>query len=96
MAVGADILAVLLSLSVVSCLFSEGLECGSRGQISSLCYCLSQWLVACLVKVSSVAVGADILAVLLSLSVVSCLFSEGLECGSRGRYPRCAIVSLSG
>ena len=42
------------------------------------------------------AVGTDILAVLLSLSVVSCLFSEGLECGSRGRYPRCAIVSLSG
>ena len=45
------------------------------------------------------AVGADILAVLLSLSVVSCLFSEGLECGSSGssgRYPRCAIVSLSG
>ena len=41
------------------------------------------------------AVGADILAVLLSLSVVS-LFSEGLECGSSGRYPRCAIVSLSG
>ena len=43
-----------------------------------------------------VAVVADILAVLLSLSVVSWLFSEGLECGSRGRYPRCAIVSLSG
>ena len=42
------------------------------------------------------AVGADILAVLLSLSVVSCLFSEGLECGSRDRYSRCAIVSLSG
>ena len=42
------------------------------------------------------AVGADILAVLLSLSVVSCFFSEGLECGIRGRYPRCAIVSLSG
>ena len=42
------------------------------------------------------AVGADILAVLWSLSVVSFLFSEGLECGSRDRYPRCAIVSLSG
>ena len=42
------------------------------------------------------AVGADIFAVLLSLSVVSWLFSEGLECGSSGRYPRCAIVSLSG
>ena len=43
MAVGADILAVLLSLSVVSCLFSEGLECGS-----SLAVLLSLSVVSCL------------------------------------------------
>ena len=61
-----------------------------------LCYCLSHWLVASLVKVSGVAVGGDILAVLLPLSLVGCFFSEGLRCGSRGIYPYCAIVSFTG
>ena len=65
------------------------------GDISLLCYCLSHWLVASLVKFSGVAVGGDILAVLLSLSLVGCFFSEGLRCDSRGRYPCCAIVSLT-
>ena len=45
MAIGGDILAVLLSLLLVGCFLGEGLRCGSRGYILAVLLSLS--LVGC-------------------------------------------------